>query len=96
MASHENDQVELPPNRAMEDADWVHERSRWKCKINGCTDANAVKWILCQHLDNKHGLYMEVGKSGYPSTCVGGTKATKTPCYECSNFEQPTCKAKVE
>jgi hypothetical protein len=34
MASHESDQVEVPPNHAMEDIDWVHERLRWKYKIN--------------------------------------------------------------
>jgi hypothetical protein len=34
MASHESDKVELPPNHVMKDANWVHERSRWKCKIN--------------------------------------------------------------
>jgi hypothetical protein len=27
MASHESDQIEVPPNHAMEDANWVHERS---------------------------------------------------------------------
>ncbi len=96
MVSHENDQVEVPPNHAMEDADWVDERSRWKCKINGCTKAYATKWLLRQHLENKHRLRMEVSKYGCPSTHVGGTKATKSPCYECSNFEQPTRKAKVE
>jgi hypothetical protein len=46
MASHESDQIEVPPNSAMEDADWVHERSRWKCKINGCIDAYAAKWLF--------------------------------------------------
>ncbi len=93
VASHESDQVEIPANHAMEDVDWVHKRSRWKCKINGCTDTYVVKWLLRQHLDDKHGLCMEVGKFTSPSTRV---KATKLPCYECSNFEQPTCKAKAE
>jgi hypothetical protein len=74
MASHESDQVEVLPNHAMEDADWVHERSRWKCKINGCTNVYATKWLLRQHLDNKHGLRMELGKSGCPSTRVGGPR----------------------
>jgi hypothetical protein len=46
VASLESDQVEVPPNHAMEDADWVHEGSRWKCKINGCTDAYVAKWWL--------------------------------------------------
>ncbi len=35
MASHESDQIKVPPNHATEDANWAHERSRWKCKING-------------------------------------------------------------
>jgi hypothetical protein len=74
MASHESDQVEVPPNHAMEDVDGVHERSRWKCKINGCTNAYAAKRLLCQHLDNKHKLHMEVGKSSRPSIRVGGPR----------------------
>ncbi len=74
MASHESDQIEVPPNHAMEDADWVHEGSKWKCKINGCTNTYAVKWLLCQHLDNKHRLCMEVGKFGRPFTCVRGPR----------------------
>ncbi len=74
MASHESDQVEIPPNHLMEDANWVHERLRWKCKINGCINTYAIKWLLCQHLDNKHRLHMEVGKSSYPSTHVGGPR----------------------
>ncbi len=74
VASHERDQVEVPPNHVMEDADWVHEGSRCKCKINGCTDAYATKWLFRQHLDNKHGLRKEVGKYGHPSTRVGGPR----------------------
>jgi hypothetical protein len=74
MASHESDRVEIPPNHAMEDVDWVHKGSRWKCKINGCIDTYAAKWLLRKHLDNKHGLCMEVGKSNHPSTCVGGPR----------------------
>ncbi len=74
VVSHESDQVEVPPNHAMEDADWVHEGSKWKCKINVCTNAYAANWLLRQHLDNKHGLRMELGKSGHPSTHVGGPR----------------------
>ncbi len=74
VASHENDQVEIPPNHAMEDADWVHKRSKWKCKINGCTNAYAAKWLFCQHLDNKHGFRMELSKYGRPFIRVGGPK----------------------
>ncbi len=71
VASHESDLVEIPPNHAMEDADWVHEGSRWKCKINGCIDTYAAKWLLHQHLNNKYGFHMEVGKFGHPSIHVG-------------------------
>ncbi len=46
MASHENDQVEVPPNHTIEDANWVHEGSKWKCKINGCANAYATKWLF--------------------------------------------------
>ncbi len=74
MASHESDQIKIPPNHAMEDANWVHKGSRWKCKINGCTDTYVAKWLLRQHLDNKHKLRMEVGKYGRPSTCVRGPR----------------------
>jgi hypothetical protein len=58
----------------MEDVDWVHERSRWKCKINGCIDIYVAKWLFHQHLDNKHKLHMEVGKYGRPSTHVGAPR----------------------
>ncbi len=74
MTSHESDQVKVPPNHAMEDANWLHEGSRWKCKINGCTNTYVAKWLFRQHLDNKHGLRMEVGKSSRPFTCVGGPR----------------------
>ncbi len=47
VASHESDQVEIPSNHAMEDVDWVHEWSRWKCKIYGCTDIYVAKWLFC-------------------------------------------------
>jgi hypothetical protein len=73
VASHESDQVKVAPNHAMEDAYWVHEGSKWKCKINGCTNIYAVKCLLHQHLDNKHGLRMELGKSRHPSR-VGGPR----------------------
>jgi hypothetical protein len=94
MASHESDQVEVPLHHVMKDADWVCEGSRWKYKINGCTNAYVVKWLLHQHLDNTHELCMEVGKSVL--LLVLGTKAKKSSCYERPNFEQPTCKAKTE
>jgi len=74
VAFHENDQIKIPPNHAMEDANWVPKGTRWKCKINGCIDTYVVKWLFHQHLDNKHRLCMEVGKYGHPSTHVGGPR----------------------
>ncbi len=70
MTSYVSDQVKVPPNHAMEDANWMQEGSRWNCKINGCTDIYAAKWLFHQHLDNKHKLHMEVGKFGHPSIRV--------------------------
>jgi hypothetical protein len=43
VASHESDQIKIPPNHVMEDADWVHEGTRWKCKINGCINIYVAK-----------------------------------------------------
>jgi len=74
VASHGNDRGKIPPNHVMEDVEWVHEGSRWVCKINGCTDSYAAKWLLHRHLDNKHGLHLEVGKFGCPSIHLGGPK----------------------
>jgi hypothetical protein len=70
VVSHESDQVEVPSHHAMEDVDWVQEGSRWKCKINGCTDVYVTKWLFHQHLENKHGVCMEVGKFCHPFICV--------------------------
>jgi hypothetical protein len=41
--------------------------------INGCTNAYVAKWLLHEHLDNKHGLRMELSKYGRP-ICVGGPR----------------------
>ncbi len=96
VASHESDQVEIPPNHAMEDANWVHEGSKWKCKINGCTNVYATKWLFRQHLDSKHGLRMELSKSGCPSTRVKGPRQRNHHAMNALNFEQPARKAKAE
>jgi len=74
VVSYDNDQIEVQPNHAIEDEDWVHERSKWKCKINGCTHTYATEWLFHQHLDNKHRLCMEVGKSCRPFIRVGGPR----------------------
>jgi hypothetical protein len=43
VVSHECDHEEVAPQHAMEDVDWVHEGSRWVCKINGCTNTYMIK-----------------------------------------------------
>jgi len=94
MASHESDQVEIPPNHAMEDVDWVHERLRWKCNINGCMDAYVAKGLLRQHLDNKHKLRMEVGKSGRSSVRVGGPRQQNHHAMNARILSNPHAKQK--
>jgi len=48
----------------------------WRVKvgvqIQWMTNTYVIKWLFCSHLDKKHKLQMEVGKSGRPSTHVGG------------------------
>jgi hypothetical protein len=74
VVAHESDHGEVPLNHAMEDLDWVHKGSRWVCKINGCINSYTTKWLFCRHLDNKHELHLEVGKSSHPFICLGGLK----------------------
>jgi len=74
VASHESDYGKVAPNHVVEDVDWVHKGLRWVCKINGCIDNYAAKWLFCHHLDNKHGLHFEVGKFGRPSTHPWGPR----------------------
>jgi hypothetical protein len=71
VASHEDDNKEVLAKDAMEDMNWVHEKSRCMCKINICTNSNVVKWLIHQHMHNKHGLHMKANKFGYPSICFG-------------------------
>jgi hypothetical protein len=74
MGSHEADHAEVSPKHAMEDVDWVHEGSRWLCKINGCTNSYAAMWLLHQQFDNKHLPHMEVGKFNHPFICLRGPR----------------------
>lgn len=71
MAFHEGDHREALAKDAMEDVNWVHERSRCMCKINGCTNSYVIKWLIHQHMHKKHGLHMKVNKFGYLSICFG-------------------------
>jgi hypothetical protein len=63
VASHESDQVKVPPNHAVVG------------KINGCIDVYAGKWLLHQHLDGQQTRALhEVGKYVHTSTHVGGPR----------------------
>jgi len=68
---------EVPPpmqdeyGDGMEENEWVHEGSIRCCKVNACTSSYAVKWLLCKHLDQTHGLHMQLGRSRHPSTFWG-------------------------
>jgi hypothetical protein len=79
----------------MEDVDWVHKRSRWKCKINGSTYAYVAKWLLHQHLDNKHGLCMEGDEFGHPSTHVGGPRQQNHHAMNTQILSNPHAKQKM-
>jgi hypothetical protein len=46
---------------AMEENEWVHEGSRACCKVNVCTNSYATKFH--KHLDQTHGLQMQLGRS---------------------------------
>jgi hypothetical protein len=56
---------------AMEENEWVHEGSKGCCKINVCTSSYAAKWLLHRHLDQTHGLQMQLGRSWHPSIHLG-------------------------
>jgi hypothetical protein len=75
---HKSDHGKVPLNHAMEDVNWVHERSRWICKFNGCIDSYRAKWLFHQHLDNKHSHHMEACKSTILLLVLGdeGNKTT--------------------
>ncbi len=59
MAFHECDHKKIFGKDTMEDVNWVHERSRCMCKINECTNSYVAKWLIHQHMHNKHGLSHE-------------------------------------
>jgi hypothetical protein len=55
----------------MEENEWVHEGSRGCCKVNACTSFYAAKWLLHKHLDQTHGLQMQLGRFRHPSIHPG-------------------------
>jgi hypothetical protein len=63
-----------PPNLARKDKEWTHVGSKWRCKVDTCTIAYCVKWLLTKHLKEVHGLVVEKAKLGRPSTVVRGPR----------------------
>ncbi len=63
---------------AMEKNEWVHEGSRWCCKVDACICFYAPKWLFCKNLDQTHGFQMQLSRYGCPSICpkVVGNKTT--------------------
>ncbi len=59
---------------AMEKNEWVHESSKGCCKVNACITSYATKWLSHKQLDQTHGLQMQLGKFGCPSTHPKGLK----------------------
>ncbi len=59
---------------AMEENEWVHEGSRECCKVNACTSSYAAKWSFYKHLDQTHGLQMQLSIYEHPSTHLEGLK----------------------
>ncbi len=45
----------------MEENEWVHEGSRGCCKVNACTSFYVAKCLFHRHLDQTHGLQMQLG-----------------------------------
>jgi hypothetical protein len=56
--------------------------------------AYVAKWLLRQHLDNKHRLCMEVGKSGCPFTRVGGPRQQNHHAMNVRILSNPHAKQK--
>jgi hypothetical protein len=57
----------------MEENEWVHEGSRGCCKVNACTSSYA-KWLFHKHLNQTHGLQMQLGRYERPPTHLEGLK----------------------
>jgi hypothetical protein len=96
---------------AMEENEWVHESSKRCCKVNACTSSYATKRLFCKHLDQTHGLHMQLGRFGHPSIRPRGFKQqnhismilwflsnphAKQKCNEKKVFDQIKKKAKFK
>jgi hypothetical protein len=63
------------------------------CKVNACTSFYVVKWLLHRHLDQTHGLQMQLGRFRRPSIHPGDLR-WQDHIY--MNVEQSTYKVKME
>jgi hypothetical protein len=52
--------------------EWVHEGSRGYYKVNACTSFYVAKWLFCRHLDQTHGLQMQLCRFGHPYIHLDG------------------------
>jgi hypothetical protein len=69
----------------MEDVAWVHESSRWICKLDAYIDCYTIKWLCCQNL-TKHMVFAWRWANL-------GIFLVVLRIYECSYVEQPPSKA---
>ncbi len=52
----EGDHGKVLPKNMMEDVAWVHEGSRWICKLDAYIDCYTIKWFCHQNL-TKHMVF---------------------------------------
>ncbi len=58
----------------MEENEWFHEGLRGCCKVNACTSSYVGKWLFRKHLDQTHGLQMQLGRYRRSSICFKGLR----------------------
>jgi hypothetical protein len=89
---------------------WVHEGSRWICKVDACTNSYVTKWLFHWYLNKIHGLHMEVGWSRQPfyssrgsqqvhqfmNACILSNPKVRQTCNEKTMIDHVKKKVKVE
>ncbi len=58
----------------MDENEWVHEGSKWYCKVDACTYSYTAKWLFCKHLERTHSIRMQTGRLGCPFSYPRGPK----------------------
>jgi hypothetical protein len=77
----------------MDENEWVQESSRRYCKVNACPSFYVAKWLFHKHLDQTHGLQMQLGRYRCTSIRLEGFTWQD---HTSMNVEQPACKVKME